>query len=93
LYENTNDGGRTAVSLELKADGSLRLFYHDRAKTAREMFGGSDYEAWLNVAAEAVPSLCFALLREVLSGKDDALTRAQELCHRNGVKHEPGVWT
>jgi hypothetical protein len=93
LYENVNEGGGTTVTLELKGDGSISLFYHDAGKTAREMFGDGDYEAWLAVPAGAVPALCFALLKEAFSGEGDALTRARDLCKRNGVKHDTGAWS
>jgi hypothetical protein len=93
LYAAENPGGKTRISLELRGDGSVQLFYHDIGRTALEMFGNSDYEAWLSVPADAVPALCFAMLREVLSGECDALTRVRDLCNRNEVKHDAGVWT
>ncbi|GAA3895377.1 hypothetical protein GCM10022276_13060 [Sphingomonas limnosediminicola] len=93
LYDQANEGGHTTISLELNPDGSVQLFYHDVGPAALEMFGDSDYEAWLTVSAASVPALCFALLKQGFSGDGQALTRARDLCNRSGIDHEFGVWT
>jgi hypothetical protein len=72
LYSHENEGGRTAVTLELLPDGSLQLFYYDIGEDSRRAFGDSDYEAWTTVPACELPKLALALLAEKYAGRHDA---------------------
>lgn len=93
LYSNENDGGKTTVTLELLADGSLQLFYYDIGEDARRAFGDSDYESWITVPAAELPKLALALLAEKYAGRHDARSAFAAFCEAEGIGHEGGSWT
>ena len=84
LYSHENEGGRTAVTLELLPDGSLQLFYYDIGEDSRRAFGDSDYEAWTTVPACELPKLALALLAEKYAGRHDARSDFASFCEAKG---------
>ena len=93
IYRNENEGGKTTVTLELRPDGSLQLFYYDIGEDARRAFGDSDYEAWITIPAAELPKLAMALLAEKYAGRHDARSDFASFCERRGIEHEGGIWT
>lgn len=93
LYSNENDGGKTTVTLELLADGSLQLFYYDIGEDARRAFGDSDYESWIAIPPADLPRLAPALLAEKYKGRHDAPSDFASFCERRGIATEGGSWT
>ena len=93
LYSNRNDGGKTTVTLEMLADGSLQLFFYDIGDDCRQVFGDSDYEHWLTVPPGDLPKLAFALLAEKYAGRHDSVRDLAAFCKANDIRHENGLWT
>lgn len=93
LAQWENAGGRTTVSVELLADGSLQVFYYDIGADAQRIFGDSDYEAWLTVPPDQLGKLAIALIAAQYTGRPDALSALRTFCAAEGVAHESGSWT
>lgn len=92
VYSHENEGGKTTVTLELLADGSLQLFCYDIGEDCRRAFGDSDYEAWITVPASEIPKLALALLAEKYAGRHDARSDFAGFCESKGIAHDGGSW-
>ena len=85
LFKHENEGGTTTVTLELRDDGSLQVFYHDIGRDAQRVFGDSDYEAWLTIPASEVPKLAFALVADRYGIEAGVITAVKDFCNAQGV--------
>jgi hypothetical protein len=72
LYRQEGDAFRS-VRLCINADGSVRLDAHDMGRAVEEVWGGGDYEFWVDVPAPALRKLVFALLSEKYVGRSGAV--------------------
>lgn len=92
LYWNQNSGGKTDVTLTLKPEGSLELFYYDIGSASRKMWGDSDYERWITIPPEALPQLAFRLIAEKYDGRFDSVSDLQKFCEQHSVAHTEHSW-
>jgi hypothetical protein len=93
LYSNRNEGGKTTVTLEILADGSLQLFFYDIGEDSLRVWGDSDYENWITVAPAEIPRLAFALLAEKYGGRSDSVRDLEAFCRANAIACEQRLWT
>lgn len=92
LYRNQNSGGKTDVTLTLKPDGSLELFYYDIGSASKKMWGDSDYEHWITIPPEALPQLAFRLIAERYDARSDSVSDLQKLCEQHFIAHTKHTW-
>jgi hypothetical protein len=78
------------VDLRLKDDGEIVLEGQDMGRAVEAVWGDTDYEYWVRVAAPALPKLAFELLHEKFAGRLDAVTAFRDWCRAHGVEHEFG---
>ncbi|CAN5255475.1 hypothetical protein BH10PSE15_BH10PSE15_03640 [soil metagenome] len=83
LATHTDAGGTVATTLRLGSDGALRVLRMDFGP-ATEAIGG-DSEHWVDIPADYVPALAFALLSEQLRGKFDAVDRVDRFCVQHRI--------
>jgi len=83
--------GTLLIDLELEADGMIRLGRFDTGPAADAARGG-DVERDLRVAPDALPALCFELLRQRLDGRLDALDDLRALAGEAGIALAESGW-
>src|ERR1700733_3575876 len=84
-----SDGSRyRQIALELGAGGALTLNAHEMGASLEASWGVDDHEVTLEIPAEAVGRLAFALLAQQLEGRKDGLEHLLALCNRFRVDHQ-----
>ena len=91
IFRQEGDSFRS-VRLCVNADGSVRLDAQDMGKQVEEVWGDSDYEFWVDVPAEALGKLAFALLREKYAGRSRAVDEFRAFCEREDIEHKWGSY-
>lgn len=92
VFASQGESISRTIDIYLEADGSLKVEGGDVGKGVEEFWGDSDYEFWTKIAPDDVPALCFALLRDKLSGDRNAVETAQDYCKAEGIKADFGTW-
>ena len=92
LYASQGGAISRTIDLYRNADGSIKVEGGDVGKPVEEFFGDSGYEFWTTIKAENVPALCFALLRDKLSGDRRAVETLRDYCKAQGIEAEFGTW-
>jgi hypothetical protein len=91
LYRQEGDAFRS-VRLSVNADGSVRLDAQDMGKAVQKVWGDDDYEFWVDVPANALRKLVFALLSEKYLGRSGAVDELRAFCKKAEIEHEWDSW-
>lgn len=97
IYREEREGaqGREVSSIACKFldNGALRLEGYDLGPSVERLLGDSDYEYWIEIAADDLTRFTQILLREVFN-KSEKLTleRLRDLCHAHGIDPHFGTW-
>src|SRR6476620_5451404 len=91
LYRQEGDAFRV-VTLNVNADGSVRVDAQDMGKVVEEIWGDDDYEFWVDVSAAELHKLVFALIREQYSGRSRAVDEFRAFCEKEGIKNKWDSW-
>lgn len=92
LYRQEGDAFRV-VSLNVNADGSVRLDAQDMGKAVEKLWGDDDYEFWVDVPATELHKLVFGLIREKYSCRSGAVDEFHAFCEKEGIKSKWESWT
>jgi hypothetical protein len=72
----------------------VRVGTTDEGPAAQHVWGGDgEYEFWVDVTAEAIPALVFALLKEKYIGSLEAVDHFRSFCKDNDVPHRFMTWS
>lgn len=82
----------TSIDLVLKDDGTLDLSGQDMGPIVRQVWGDSDYEYGVRIAAADLPRLAFALIAEHYRGDLSAVQKVRELAERHNINPEYWDW-
>ena len=89
-----SDGARyQRLTLELEADGSLRLTSHVLGGSLQAAWGADDEEVTVRVSASQMGRLALAAAARCVHGRSDAVEALIELCDANDVPFEAVMWT
>jgi len=92
IYADRNAGTSRTIDLYLDPDGTIRLSGGDVGLAPQAAFGDSDYEFWVNIPPENVATLCFALLRDKLSGEARAVDMLNDYCKTEAIACSFDTW-
>jgi len=81
-----------SIILDLRPDGSLSVSGHDRGPYVEKWWGDADYEFWVDIPAEAVARLAFALLEEKYRDRLDAVDDLRDFLRAKRIPHEFDSW-
>ena len=83
----------SSVTCKFLDNGALRIEGYELGPSVETLFGDSDYEYWIEIAADDLPRFTQILLREGFntSGKL-TLERLRDLCHTSGIDPHFGTW-
>ena len=81
-----------SVRLTVSRDGEVKMESQDMGKTVQEFWGSDEYEYGVLVAANQLPKLVFALLRDRYAGRCGAVDEFTELCKKEGIEHGWDSW-
>jgi hypothetical protein len=79
------------VTLSVGPNG-VELGALDAGPLVQQTWGRDYYEFWVDVPADEIHNLLFALLRERYAGRNDAVDEFRTFCEKEGIKHEWGSW-
>jgi hypothetical protein len=79
------------VTLSVGPDG-VELGALDAGPLVQQTWGRDYYEFWVDVPADEIHNLLFALLRERYAGRNDAVDEFRTFCEKEGIKHKWGSW-
>ena len=89
----TGDTRSAAVHPTPELDHLLRQRADLEGPDPRSDRGDGAGEFWVNVPAEALPALAFALLEEKYRGRSGAVDEFKRFCIEHGITHERASWT
>ena len=81
-----------SVRLSVRNNGSIRMDAHDMGALVKEMFDRDDYEYAVEVPADAIAELAFALLRERFAGDVSAVDALRAFCAAHAIAHRFDTW-
>ena len=91
LYRQEGANSRF-VTLTVKPDGSVVMETQDLGENVERIWGDSDYEFWIDVAAGALPKLVFALLRDRYAGRAGAVDEFRDFCKKQAIDYKWDSW-
>jgi hypothetical protein len=87
------EGGEfRSIRLTVNVDGSVKLDAQDIGATVKSLWAADDYEFWVDVPANALHKLVFALIREKYSGKNKAVDEFKAFCEKEAIEHKWDNW-
>jgi hypothetical protein len=89
------DEGResTTISCRFLDNGTLRIEGQDIGPSVERLQGDSDYEYWMEIAADDIGRLVPALLKETFNAEGRlTFERVRDLCRENGIDSNFNVW-
>ena len=82
-----------SIYLNINESGDIKIDCQDMGELVQKVWGGSDYEFWLDVPSSETRKLLFALLREKFLGDDHAVENFRDFCEQNGIAYKWDSWT
>lgn len=92
--ELLEDRGETSrfTDAEIDEKGNLIMYTQDIGKTPEEVWGDSDYEFWVTVAAEYKDMVLLALIEKLYAGHFSAVDEFREFLESKGIPHKFENW-
>jgi hypothetical protein len=94
FYLARQDGIESRSVLLSVTRAGVRIGANDQGSTALHIWArDGEYEFWVDVPANGIPALVFALLKEKYGGNLEAVDQFRAFCTDNNIPHKFWAWT